>query len=274
MDWDLVQLLTSIVAGAFSVLVALSWKIGRLEGQIEYLKSMMEAHKISAEALEYARANSEKIVKKYLSGVPKVKDPKSIFMAGAPGAGKTDVSKRFLENLSFVNGEKFMRIDPDELRKELPGYDGENADSFQEAATFLADKLHLAALKSGVNFVWDGTFSKLEIQKQNIDHSLQQDRLVVVIYVHQTPKVAWRFVWTRQKTEGRSVPRAKFITKYIESRNVANALKEHFGNNIRLNLVIKDGKGNDLSRHSDIDSLDNHLEKAYNKDELKKILGG
>ena len=234
----------------------------------------MKAPKISAEALKYARANSKEIVKKYLSGVPKPKAPKSIFMAGAPGAGKTDASKRFLENLSFVDGEKFIRIDADELRKEFPGYDGENADSFQEASTFLAGELHFTALESGVNFVWDGTFSKLEIQKQNICRSLQQDRLVVVIYVHQTPEAAWRFVRIRQKAEGRGVPKAKFITKYIESRNVANALKKHFGGKIRLNLVIKDGKGNDKFRLPDIDSLDNHLEKAYNKDELKKILGG
>ena len=234
----------------------------------------MEANKISAEALEYARANSKKIVKKYLSGVPKPKAPKSIFMAGAPGAGKTDASKRFLENLSFVDGEKFIRIDADELRKEFPGYDGENADSFQEASTFLAGELHFAALESGVNFVWDGTFSKLEIQKQNICRSLQQDRLVVVIYVHQTPEAAWRFVHIRQKAEGRGVPKAKFITKYIESRNVANAVKKHFGGKIRLNLVIRNGEGDDQSRHSDIDSLDNYLEKSYNEDELKKILGG
>ena len=233
----------------------------------------MKAPKISAEALKYARANSKEIVKKYLSGVPKPKAPKSIFMAGAPGAGKTDASKRFLENLSFVDGEKFIRIDADELRKELPGYDGGNADSFQKAATFLAGELHLAALESGVNFVLDGTFSKLEVQKQNICRSLQQGRLVVVIYVHQTPKKAWQFIRIRQETEGRSVPKAKFITKYVESRNVANAVKAHFGDKIRLNLVIKDSEGDDKIRLSNIDSLDNHLEKGYNEDELKKILG-
>ena len=229
----------------------------------------MESDKISAEALKYAKAHKRQIVEKYLSGVPGAEKPLSIFMAGSPGAGKTEVSKQLLENLSFV-GQRFVRIDADELRAKCPGYNGANAHLFQKAVTFLVHEIHSSALKSGVNFVLDGTFSNFVTQQQNIERSLKRGRDVAVVYVYQTPKVAWRFIETREKTEGRSVPKSEFLRKSQESVNVTNAIKAHFGSKIRLNLVVKDDYGNNKYRYADICSLDNHLKKAYNEDELNK----
>ena len=229
----------------------------------------MDDAPISAEALEYAKAHKRQIVEKYLSGVPKAKIPTSIFMAGSPGAGKTEVSKRLLKGLDSF-GKRFARIDADELRAECPGYNGGNAHLFQKAATFLVHEIHSKALKSGVNFILDGTFSNFVIQSQNIERSLKRGRNVAVLYVYQTTEVAWQFVQTRQKTEGRSVPKTEFLRKSKESVNVTNAIKAHFGAQIRLHLIVKDDYGNDKLRFTNIDSLDNHLEKAYNEHELKE----
>ena len=221
----------------------------------------MESDKISAEALKYAKAHKRQIVEKYLSGVPRAENPGSIFMAGSPGAGKTEVSKQLLENLSFA-GQKFVRIDADELRAECPGYNGANSHLFQKAVTFLVHEIHSAALKAGVSFVLDGTFSNFDTQQQNIERSLKRGRTVAVVYVYQTSEVAWRFIQTREKTEGRSVPKAEFLRKSQESVNVVNEIKAHFGAKIHLNLVIKDGNGNDKFRHANIDTLDNHIPKG------------
>ena len=221
----------------------------------------MDNAQIIAESLEYAKAHKKQIAAKYLSGVPRAENPGSIFMAGSPGAGKTEVSKQLLENLSFV-GHRFVRIDADELRAECPGYNGANSHLFQKAVTFLVHEIHSAALKAGVSFVLDGTFSNFDTQQQNIERSLKRGRTVAVVYVYQTSEVAWRFIQTREKTEGRSVPKAEFLRKSQESVNVVNEIKAHFGANIHLNLVIKDGHGNDKFRHANIDTLDNHIPKG------------
>ena len=50
--------------------------------------------------------------------------PVSVFMAGSPGADKTEASLAWL--LKFGEGSA-IRIDPDELRAEFPAYDRRNA---------------------------------------------------------------------------------------------------------------------------------------------------
>lgn len=50
-------------------------------------------------------------------------DPLTFFMAGSPGAGKTEYSKGFIEHLEKEEkGMKIVRIDADEIRKCIPGY--------------------------------------------------------------------------------------------------------------------------------------------------------
>lgn len=59
--------------------------------------------------------------------------PLTFFMAGSPGAGKTEYSRNFIketkENIA------------DEIRVICPGYDGFNAHLFQEASTIGVNKL-------------------------------------------------------------------------------------------------------------------------------------
>lgn len=59
-------------------------------------------------------------------------NPVSVFMAGSPGAGKTEASKALLND---IEGEdrKTVCIDPDELRSLFPEYSGDNAALFQPA---------------------------------------------------------------------------------------------------------------------------------------------
>lgn len=88
-------------------------------------------------ALEFARANKKKIAKeitdrqRYLSE----SSPVSVFMAGSPGAGKTEFSKRYLSLLQENSGYEILRIDPDDYRSRIPGYTGSNSWLVQGAAT-------------------------------------------------------------------------------------------------------------------------------------------
>ena len=79
---------------------------------------------VEKDALEYARANKKAIAKRLTDPAVYVpeKDPVSVFMAGSPGAGKTEASIELIAKL----GTPVIRIDPDELRREFSAYTGEN----------------------------------------------------------------------------------------------------------------------------------------------------
>ena len=137
-------------------------------------------------ALDFARKNKKDIAKRLtdtLRFLPE-DEPVSVFMAGSPGAGKTEAS---IELLSIVedNGVEVLRIDPDELRHEFPNYTGDNLWLFQGAVSFLVERIHDLALKQRQSFLLDGTLSHYGKAEQNIARSLKKNRVVQILYVYQ-----------------------------------------------------------------------------------------
>src|SRR5271167_3522052 len=59
--------------------------------------------------------------------------PISVFMAGSPGAGKTEFSKSLISDIEEARRCNVVRIDADEIRSRMPGYVGGNAHLFQGA---------------------------------------------------------------------------------------------------------------------------------------------
>jgi predicted ABC-type ATPase len=157
--------------------------------------------------------------------------PVSVFMAGSPGAGKTEASKALLENVE-KKGTKTVRIDPDELRDLFEEYSGDNAWLFQAATSILVDKIHDRILKNEQSFLLDGTLSNYDIARKNIERSLKRGRFVQILYVYQDPSMAWDFVKIREKLDGRRILPEHFIEQYFAARKVVNQLKEDFGKDI------------------------------------------
>ena len=119
---------------------------------------------IKLKAISFAKANKVAIAKELTDKTiftPEA-DPVSVFMAGSPGAGKTEASKSLLESLS-ENHSMVLRIDPDELRCRFEDYSGDNSWLFQGAISLLVEKIHDLALKQKQSFLLDGTLSKYEI---------------------------------------------------------------------------------------------------------------
>lgn len=121
-------------------------------------------------AVEFVRQHKKELIQKLtdVQKVPVDEAPVAIFMAGSPGAGKTEFAEDFLR-LSSGDLEDIVFMDPDQLRSLMPGYGGANAHLFQKAVTRLINELYSCVLKKKQSFLLDGTMSSFEQAEKNID---------------------------------------------------------------------------------------------------------
>lgn len=242
-----------------------------------------EEQQIHDEALAYARANRSRIANALvdLSIYPCEEVPLTVFMAGSPGAGKTEVSKAFVSAVEnamppLPEGESHvLRIDPDEFRSLLPGYTGGNSWLFQAAVIKILEKVLDRAFKKGVSFVLDGTLSSYDVARSNIHRALRKGCEVQILYVYQRPDVAWRFVQDRELTEGRNIPINAFITQFLAARRNVEALKREFGDALKVDLLIQsecsEGYGS-VEIDAPADLIDEALPETYDESMLYRIL--
>jgi predicted ABC-type ATPase len=227
----------------------------------EILTPTPDELRIQEEALAYARANKKAIAKRVTDPIRFVaeENPVSVFMAGSPGAGKTEAS---LELLKTFGDMPVMRIDPDELRGEFPGYTGGNAWLFQRAVSVLVDRIHDIALEQGQSFLLDGTLSNYDVARKNIERSLKRERAVQILYVYQDPRLAWEFVCARETAEGRRIESEHFIDQYFAARQVVNRLKTDFGRRIKVDLLLKNIDNSQRMYRAGVDQIDNHIPRS------------
>lgn len=102
----------------------------------------------------YAKEHKKEFLAQVISNVEIEKKKQAVFMAGTPGAGKTEVSLSLLD-LSM----NMVRIDADVFRSQFPGYNGSNSSNFQSGASWLVDYSLDNMLKLGYSFLLDGTFA-------------------------------------------------------------------------------------------------------------------
>lgn len=228
---------------------------------------------IQNNALDFARANKKAIAKKYTDKtvfVPE-KRPVSVFMAGSPGAGKTEASIELVEVFER-NDYRVIRIDPDELRHEFEDYSGENSYLFQKATSVLVEKIHDIALDQKQSFLLDGTLSNYEKALHNIDRSLKKERFVQILYVYQDPRLAWDFVQARELDEGRRILPEHFIEQYFAARKNVNRLKQHYGKKLYVDLLLKEVDNSHRAYEANIDVIDNYVPEKYTPAALAQAL--
>ena len=228
---------------------------------------------IKLRAEEFARKNKKLIAKELTNPSVYLPDeyPVSVFMAGSPGAGKTESSRNLIAKLTTDN-RSVLRIDSDELRSYFEEYTGKNSDLFIGATSILADKIHDTAIVNKQSFIFDGTLSKIDLSRKNIRRSLDKNRFVQIVYVYQDPLQAWNFVKAREIRDGRRIPRDAFIEQYFSARDNVNCLKKEFGAQIKVDLVVKNIDGTDFSYRENIDVIDNYILEKYTKDDLSELI--
>lgn len=220
----------------------------------------------SEDAYQWVKKNQKAIIKKFIldAGCLPEERPASVFMAGTPGAGKTEVAN----NLNKEFNMKAVHIDADEIRALCPGYSGENAALFQKAARKGVHILHDYTLKHSYSMILDGTFAYGNA-KENIRLSIEKSRKPVIYFVYQEPRVAWNFTKVREIKEKRHVPIQAFIDSYFTARQNVIEVKAEFGSKIELNLIVKDIEKNLESLHLNIDAIDPFLPRVYSREELE-----
>ncbi|MDR2975841.1 MAG: zeta toxin family protein [Streptococcaceae bacterium] len=215
--------------------------------------------------LDFAKENKNKLITNLIRGKFRASAKTAIFMAGSPGAGKTEVATGLADN--YVN---YVIIDADSFREKFPGYNGKNSSDFQKASSWLVEETLKYVLANGYSFILDATFALLSANN-NIRRALKNDFNVKIYYVYQDPIVAWNFTKIREKVEGRHVPKATFINAFFKSRENIIKAKQTFPE-IELNLIIKNYSDNTTEIHTYTDNVELILPEQWNKEELEEKL--
>lgn len=232
---------------------------------------------IRAAAIEFAKQNKIRIAKE-LTDISKYAPdtiPISVFMAGSPGAGKTEFSKNLLDLLEQNKERRVIRIDGDDIRVLIPGYRGNNSHLFQGAVSLIVEKMHDLALHNKQSFVLDGTLSKYEKADDNIRRSLKYHRPVIIFYIYQKPEVAWKFTQAREKKEGRNIPKSAFIEQFLGAKQTINKISHEFGDDVAIFFVKKNFEENTVENLIKINkdtAIDEYIEKKYTQGELEQLL--
>jgi adenylate kinase family enzyme len=235
-------------------------------------------------AFEFARANRASLAREIAdTSIFAPEDfPITVFMAGSPGAGKTEISKALVEIFEEADEEadeeyeaqRVLRIDPDDFRNLIPGYTGCNSYLFQRAVTKILEKVLDRAFEKRISFILDGTMANMDVARRNIDRVLGNRRVAQIMYVYQRPELAWQFVRAREITEGRNIPMGEFVRQYLAARRNIVDIRRSYGEHLMVNLLIKNTDGTDASYVGDVTAgqIDDLIPETYDHLELIELL--
>lgn len=233
---------------------------------------------IRKRAIEFVKKNKVRLAKSLtnVNSFPPDTKPISVFMAGSPGAGKTEFSKNLIKILEGDKEHRVVRIDGDEVRPFIPGYSGTNSNLFQGVAPLVVEKMHDLVLHQNQSFILDGTFSKYTKAVDNIDRSLNKNRPVFIFYLYQEPNIAWKFTQARERVEKRNIPKSAFIDQFLGAKDVVEHISQNYKNKVVIFIVKKDYEKNTVGRIVKLEHnkniIDDYVERRYTKLELEKLL--
>mmetsp|Transcript_132659 Transcript_132659/g.383548 ORF Transcript_132659/g.383548 Transcript_132659/m.383548 type:complete len:352 (-) Transcript_132659:191-1246(-) len=158
-----------------------------------------------------------------------------VFTAGAMGAGKGFVT-RWMHDQQIWDLERFVKVDPDEVRHELPEWeeyvksDPQTAgDRTQKEAGFVAEIIGYKALRERRNVIVDGSLRNAEWYKgyfAKLRRLFPGIRIMILHVVADLPDVLERAA-QRAMATGRVVPRDRLISSAGEVPSSVRALAPH-----------------------------------------------
>ncbi|MEP6673650.1 MAG: zeta toxin family protein [Ferruginibacter sp.] len=234
---------------------------------------MNEHNVIAKEAIEFAKKHKKEIACRLTDILlyPPDPIPISVFMAGSPGAGKTEFSRNLVDQFTTPQ-RKVICVDPDQLRSELPGYIGKNSFLFQGAVSIITDRILDQVFHQNQSFILDGTFSHYGPAYKNIIRSLEHSRQVFIFFVYQHPGTAWEITKNRERIEGRQIPKEAFVDEFFAAQETVMKLKAEFKEKLSLCFVDKETSKDTTQVYMQIDSIYQHLPERFTKEQFYSIL--
>ncbi len=233
---------------------------------------------LDEEAFRFVKKNKKEIIKKFASTDLYLEndEPSFYFMAGCPGAGKTEFCKGFIQILSEqgLSSKGILRIDPDDIREIFRdrGYNGVNSDLFKRSCVKAVEILYDTAISRKLNTIFDGTFHNLESSSRNISRAIDVGANVSIFYIYQDPIIAWEFSKIRERKEGRIVPKKFFIEAFFKSKDNVNNIKQLYGNKVVVTLINKKANNINFESKFNIDKIDNYLKVSYTPEDLEQVI--
>ncbi len=225
----------------------------------------------SDDAVLWVKKNKKLILERFADPkkFPKEEKPLTIFMAGSPGAGKTETAKAVIKRLPLP----VVHIDADAIRAMIPGFNGANASVFQAAATIGVEKLHDHVLAKGLSVVVDTTFTPFAKAHSNVTRSIKKNRSVLIIYVYQDPIQAWKFAKARELVEGRVIPQASFIKQFLEAPRCVNQMVAEWGEAVQAYVVRKDVLTQKSEEYFElVQKIEDVVKLRYTASELERLI--
>lgn len=218
---------------------------------------------------DWVRNHRNQFVRKLIStsGATKSISPAAIFMAGLPGAGKTEFTKNWIGN----SGLKVVRLDMDEIASQIDSYSPKKADKYRKAASALLNRAYDKVVNGKYDFIMDGTFgggSAIQDIERAIDHGYR----VKVIYIYQEPKLAWEYTIAREKIEHRAIQIDGFLDVYYRTLENLKRLDSLSFEDVAIDLVVKDLQNRIFKTYENISmkDIDRYVDIEYNKDSLRR----
>ncbi len=150
--------------------------------------------------------NQDKVAAKFFKRHKTSKTKTAFFMAGIPGAGKTE----FTQNTMREASPKLIPIEHDQLVEYIKGYKPEAYYNYRKAGSTLVTRIFNDCLKNGYPFVFDGTLSH-ENGIRNVNKCINEGYRVVIVYIVQEAGAAWELTQARELVKKRAIERKGFI---------------------------------------------------------------
>lgn len=218
--------------------------------------------------------NLEKAVRHFFEDYPPSQSNLAFFMAGIPGAGKTE----FAENTINSVTPKLIPIEHDKLVEYIDGYKPENYYAFRKAGSVLVTRVLDECLKNKYGFIFDGTLSH-EHGYKNIQKALKAGYFVQVVYIIQSAKVAWELTKDRELVKKRAIEKDGFIATCNKINASLSSVFKRFKNHEGFGMWIFNkngrasiGKATTIIYSQEIGSaaeVEKALQVTYNTNELE-----
>jgi len=161
----------------------LNEEFNSLRDRVNAGKQTKELHTEAGEYTSSRRQRHNRIIEGALHQIPSQAEPSVIYMGGVPGSGKSTIVK-------MRGFNDFVHIDSDDVKRQLPEYQGWNAALLQDEATDVVSEIISQAEEGRKNILIDCTLKTPEQYIAQIDTFRKLGYKVGVVFADLPPEKA------------------------------------------------------------------------------------